>query len=330
MNLPSLSEIEQAAELVHRRLPATPQYIWPMLNEQLGMEVWVKHENHTPLAAFKVRGGIVYFDRLMRREPACRGVIAATRGNHGQSIAFSAKAHGLPVKIIVPKGNSREKNAIMHAHGAELVEHGDDFQASLEYARDLADADGLHFVPSFHSDLVAGVASYSLELFRAVADVDALYVPIGLGSGICGAIAVRDALGLRTEIIGVVAEAAPTYARSFEARTPLSAPVQNTIADGMACRTADPQALEFILKGAARLVTVSEDNIRSAMRLLFFATHNACEGAGAAALAGLVKERERMKARRVAVVLSGGNLDSDQFAAVLGVSDTPYDRWAKP
>lgn len=317
MTLPDLAAIERAAALVHRHMPPTPQYRWPLIDRALGAEVWVKHENHTPLGAFKVRGGISYFDALMRRDPDCPGVIAATRGNHGQSIGFAAGAHGLPATIVAPHGNSREKNDAMRALGVTLIEHGDDFQESLDHARRLAAETGLHFVPSFDTDLLSGVASWSLELFRAVADIDTLYVPIGLGSGICGAIAVRDALGLQTHIVGVVAEAAPAYARSFEARAPLSAPVEDTIADGMACRTADPLAMDIILRGAARIVTVSEREIRSAMRLMFSATHNVCEGAGAAALAALTGERERMHGRRTAVVLTGGNIDSARFGEVL-------------
>lgn len=312
-----LTLLEAAARLVHRSMPATPQYRWPLLNERIGTEVWVKHENHTPLGAFKVRGGITYFDALRKREPNCPGVIAATRGNHGQSIGFAAKAHGLRARIVVPHGNSAEKNAAMRALGVELIEHGEDFQAASEHARYLAEETGFHFVPSFHSDLVKGVASWSLELFRAVADIHTLYVPIGLGSGICGAIAVRDALGLRTNIVGVVAEAAPAYARSFEAGEAVSAPVSDTIADGMACRTPDPQALDLIRQGVARLVTVSEWTIRAAMRLMFAATHNACEGAGAAALAGLMQEDELMRGKRIGVVLTGGNIDSDRFSEIL-------------
>lgn len=318
--LPGLHELEAAATLVHRHMPPTPQYSWPLLNEQVGTEVWVKHENHTPLGAFKVRGGLTYFDALLKREPNCSGVIAATRGNHGQSIGFAAKWHGLPAKVVVPRGNSPEKNEAMRALGVTLIEQGDDFQESLEHARGLADQAALHFVPSFHPDLLSGVASWALELFRAVPAIDTLYVPIGLGSGICGAIGVRDALDLPTEVVGVTAEAAPAYAQSFAERRVISAPVTDTIADGMACRMPDPQALEMILRGAARLVSVSETEIHAAMRLMFSATHNVCEGAGAAALAGLLKERDRLKGKRVGVVLTGGNIDADLYASVLAKS----------
>jgi threonine dehydratase len=315
--LPSLGEIEAAAEIVYRTIAPTAQINWPLLSARAGAEVWVKHENHSPLGAFKVRGGLVYMEMLRRREPALRGVIAATRGNHGQSVAFAAKRAGLRSVIVVPHGNSAEKNAAMRALGADLIEFGDDFQEAYEHAAALADKEQLHLVPSFDSLLLRGVASYALELFRAVADLDAVYVPIGLGSGICGCIAVRDALGLKTKIIGVVAASAPTYMLSLAAGSVVPASVQPTIADGMACRTADPLALQIIAAGASRVVTVEEPDIRDAMRCLFSDTHNTAEGAGAAALAGLFKDAGQMRGQRIAVVLSGGNVDSQTFGEVL-------------
>lgn len=317
----TLVELDEAAALVHRHVPPTPQFSWPILNEELGCEVWVKHENHTPLGAFKVRGGVVYFDRLSAREPDCAGVIAATRGNHGQSIAFAARARGLSATVVVPRGNSSEKNAAMRALGARLIEHGRDFQEALEHARELAARDGLHLVPPVHRDLILGVASYSLELLRAQPNLDTLYVPIGMGSGICAAIAVRDALGLATEIVGVVSAAAPAYALAFAAGEPREAPVGDSIADGLACRQVDAGALDTIIAGAARIVTVSEDDLCAAMRLMFRATHNACEGAGAAALAALLQERTEMAGRHVGIVLTGGNIDSDRFGAVIAAAD---------
>jgi threonine dehydratase len=317
MTLPSLDALEQASAIVHRVIAPTPQILWPLLCKRTGAEVWVKHENHTPLGAFKVRGGLVYVDELRRREPAVAGLIAATRGNHGQSIAFSAGRAGMRAVIVVPHGNSREKNAAMRALGAELIEHGDEFQDAYEHAALLAQADKLHFVRSFDSALLRGVATYALELFRGVADLETVYVPIGLGSGICGCIAVREALGLHTEIVGVVAASAPAYARSFEAGRAIAAPVQDTVADGMACREPDPMALEIIAKHASRVVTVEEDEIRASMRTFFSDTHNTAEGAGAAALAALMKEKDEMRGRRVAVVLSGGNVDTGTFGRVL-------------
>ena len=315
--LPSLAEIEAAAEIVYRTIAPTPQINWPLLSARAGAEVWVKHENHSPLGAFKVRGGLVYMEMLRCREPALRGVIAATRGNHGQSVAFAAKRAGLRCVIVVPYGNSTEKNAAMRALGADLIEFGADFQEAYEHAGILAEKEQLHLVPSFDSILVSGVASYALELFRGVADLDAVYVPIGLGSGICGCIAVRDALGLETKIIGVVAASAPTYLLSLEAGSVVPAPVQPTIADGMACRTADRSALQAIARGASRIVKVEEPEIREAMRRLFSDTHNAAEGAGAAAVAGLLKEAGQMSGKRLAAVLSGGNVDSPGFGRVL-------------
>jgi threonine dehydratase len=317
MTLPPLNQLEAAAELVYRVMPPTPQIRWPLLCTRAGAEVWVKHENHTPIGAFKVRGGVFYLEELKRREPKVAGVIAATRGNHGQSVAFAASRAGVRSVIVVPFGNSREKNAAMRALGADLVEHGDDFQDAYEYAVHVAETERLHLVPSFDDVLVRGVASYALELFRAVADIDVVYVPIGLGSGICGMIAARDALALKTEIVGVVASRAPAYALSYEAGRPVDASVGQTIADGMACRVPNPAALETIIRSAARVVTVKEDEIEAAMRHLFSDTHNAVEGAGAASLAALLKETDKMRGRRVAVILSGGNVDSDTFASIL-------------
>jgi threonine dehydratase len=317
MRLPSLDALESAARLVHEVIPPTPQIRWPLLAGRTGAEVWLKHENHTEVGAFKIRGGIVYMDRLRREEPSVRGVIAATRGNHGQSVARAAASAGLRSLIVVPRGNSREKNAAMRSLGAELIEHGEDFQEAYEYAACLAETRRLHLFRSFDESLVCGVASYALELFHAVRDLDAVYVPVGMGSGICGLIAARNALGLNTEIIGVVAARAPAYALSFAAGRPLSAPVQDTIADGMACRVADPGALAIILEGAARLVTVDDEEIAAAMRHLFSDTHNTAEGAGAAPLAALLQERQRIEGRRVALILSGGNVDRDVFARIL-------------
>lgn len=314
--LPTLAQIEQAAQLVHMTMPPTPQYCWPLLCQRLGTEVWVKHENHTPAGAFKIRGGLVYFDRLAA-EGAREGVIAATRGNHGQSVAIGARRAGLQATIVVPHGNSVEKNAAMRAFGATLVEHGDDFQAALEHAQSLARRDGLRMVPSFHPLLVAGVASYALELLRAVQALDTIYVPIGLGSGICATVAVRDALGLRTEVVGVVSAHARAYAESFERRVAVDAAVTTQLADGMACRTPNPDALELILRGVDRVVEVSDAQVAEAMRAIFECTHNVAEGAGAAPFAAATSERARIAGRRVAVVLSGGNVDRDVFARVL-------------
>jgi threonine dehydratase len=317
MVLPDLKTLEAAAQLVHRVIPPTPQICWPLVCQRAEAEVWVKHENHTVARAFKVRGGLVYMEALKQREPWVAGVIAATRGNHGQSVAFAAKRAGLRSVIVVPHGNSREKNAAMRALGAELIECGSDFQEAYEHAARLAQAERLHFVPSFDAALVAGVASYALELFSAVANFDAVYVPIGMGSGICGVIAVREALGLRTEVVGVVASGAPAYALSYAAGRPIATESALTIADGIACRVPDPEALEIIGKGASRVATVTDDEIGAAMRHLFSDTHNAAEGAGAAALAALLKERDRMRGRRVALILSGGNVDREVFAETL-------------
>jgi threonine dehydratase len=318
----TLDQLEEAARQVHAVMPPTPQYAWPLLSQRVGADVWVKHENHTPLGAFKVRGGIVYMAALKEQQPGLAGVIAATRGNHGQSIAFAARRVGLTPTIVAPHGNSVEKNAAMRALGAELIEHGSDFQAALEHARALSADRKLFFVESFAPDLVRGVASYALELFRGAGALDTVYVPIGLGSGICGVIAARDALGLRTEVVGVVAEQAASYALSFAARKPVPTNSADTIADGMACRVPNEAALPLILTGAARIVTVSEAEIRAAMRHYFTDTHNVAEGAGAAPLAAALKERARHAGKRIGLVLSGGNVDRTTFAAVLAETET--------
>jgi len=316
-----LETLEEAAALVRRVVPPTPQYCWPLLSRRVGAELWVKHENHTPTGAFKIRGGLVYLDHVRRAQPDIRGVVTATTGNHGQSVALAATRLGLASTIVVPHGNSIEKNRAMQAFGARLVEAGHDFQAAFEYATELALRERLHFVRSYDPLLVRGVASYALELFRAVRDLDVVYVPIGLGSGISGVIAARDALRLRAEIAGVVAEGAPAYALSFAAGRPVSTNAVETMAGGLAVRVPDPEAFEIIRRGAARIVTVSEAEMRGAMRILFTETHNAAEGAGAAALAAAVKERDRLAGKRVAVIQSGGNIDRALFAEVLAEED---------
>ena len=313
----SLTDLEAAARLVHGVFPPTPQFAWPLLAARVGAEVWVKHENHTPTGAFKVRGGLVYMERLKRERPQVAGVVSATRGNHGQSLAFAGARVGVPVTIVVPQGNSVEKNAAMRAQGARLIEHGADFDAARVHARALAVAEGLEFAPSFAPDLVKGVATYALELFRHVArqgpPLDALYVPIGLGSGICGCILARDLLGLPTEIIGVQSTEAPAYALSFAAGQVVTTETAATRADGMATRIPDAEALAIIRAGAARMVTVTDAEVAAAIRAYWTDTHNLAEGAGAAPLAALLQEAPSMAGRRVGVVLCGGNIDLDLF-----------------
>jgi threonine dehydratase len=313
----SLSDLEAAAELVRPLVPATPQHAWPLLAKRTGAEVWVKHENHTAIGAFKIRGGITYMDWLRRAHPKVSGVITATRGNHGQSIALAARRAGLSATILVPHGNGVEKNRAMETFGAELVVHGRDFDEAKAYAAHLGKEQGLHYVPSFDRELVRGVATYALELFRAVPDLATVYVPIGMGSGICGLITVRDLLGLDTEIVGVVAAAAPAVALSFEAGHPVPTNSAQTFADGMACREPDPRSLDIIRKGAARIVRVGEDEIAEAIRIFWAATHNVAEGAAAAPLAALLKEGRRMTGKRVGLVVSGGNIDTDMLRTVL-------------
>ena len=315
---PTLADLESAAATVYAAMPPTPQYHWPLLDARVGAEVWVKHENHSPLGAFKVRGGLVYMEELARTGGRVPGVVTATRGNHGQSVGFAARRHGMAACIVVPFGNSVEKNDAMRALGVELIEHGHDFQASVEAVDAIAVERGWHRLPSYHEWLVRGVATYALELFRGAPPLDAVYVPIGLGSGISGVIAARDALGLHTAVIGVVAAAAPAVALSLDAGRIVPHDATTRVADGMACRIPVAAALEVISRGVERIVRVSDDEIEAAMRTLFADTHNVAEGAGAASFAALMQEREAMRGKRVAVVLSGGNVDSAPFARVLG------------
>ena len=316
----SLEALRAAHDVVRAALQPTPALAWPLLARRVGVEVVVKHENHNPTGAFKVRGGLTFIDALLRGEPEAKGLISATRGNHGQSLAFAARRAGLPLSIYVPRGNSVEKNAAMRALGADLVEHGDDFQAAREEAIRLAATSGLHLVPSFHRDLVVGVSTYALELLTDHPDLDVLYVPVGQGSGICGCIAARDALGANTEIIGVQATTAPAYALSFAAGRPVSTESSDTFADGMATRVPDEEALDIIRRGASRIVLVSDAEIGAAIRAYWTDTHNLAEGAGAAPLAAAMQERARLSGKRVGLILSGGNIDFDLFQRWVGAA----------
>ena len=320
--LPTLADIRSAAAIVHGVMPPTPQYAWPLLGQRLGTEVWVKHENHTPTGAFKVRGGLVYLEGLARREPGCPGIVSATRGNHGQSLALAARRHGLGATIVVPHGNSREKNAAVRALGATLVEHGEDFQAATEHAAALAARDGLHRVPSFHPDLVRGVATGWVEFFEAVPQLDVVFVPIGLGSGLCAAIAARAALGRRMRLVGVVSAHARAYALSLAQGRPVESPVTTQLADGMACRVPDPAALAVMAGQVDDVVEVTDAEVAQAMKALYLDTHNVAEGAGAASLAAALQRARthpgEIAGRRVGLTLCGGNVDHEVFAQVLG------------
>ena len=315
--LPTLHDIEAAAQVVYREFAPTPQYRWATLSARLGTDCWVKHENHTPAGAFKIRGGLTYFDQLRARGELPREVISATRGNHGQSIGWAARAHGVACTIVVPHGNSVEKNAAMRALGVTLIEHGDDFQASREHAIGLAAASGAHMVPSFHTDLLRGVSTYWWEFLRAVPTLDVVYVPIGQGSGACSAIAAKLALRHTVRIVGVVSAHATTYADSLAAGRVVESPVSTVLADGMACRVADAAALEVLTPHLERIVQVTDQEVAEAMRMLFADTHNVAEGAGAASFAAAWKERESLKGKVVGTTLCGGNVDSTVLAAVL-------------
>ena len=316
-SLPTIDEISQAQQLVYAVMQPTPQYVWPLLCERLGAGVWVKHENHTPTGAFKARTAVVYAAQLFRESPAPTGLVTATRGNHGQSVALAAKRFQVTAHIVVPKGNSVEKNAAMRAQGADLIEFGSDFQDAREHAQQLAYEHGWHVVPNYHRDIVKGVATYWLEYFSAVGDLDVVYISIGQGSGICSCCAVRNGMGLKTKIVGVVADDAPAYALSFAAGHAISAPATTLLGDGLACRVPDEASLEVILKNVERIVRVREDEIAHAMKFYFTDTHNVVEGAGAAGLAAALKEKQRLQGKRVGLVATGGNVDRDVFAKIL-------------
>jgi threonine dehydratase len=317
MALFTLDELESAAKTVHAFVPPTPAYAWPLLAAATGAAVVVKHENHTPTGSFKARGGLVYIEELLRSVAKPAGLVTATRGNHGQSIAMAATRNGIPVIIVVPEGNSPEKNAAMAAFGGEIVAGGKDFDESRGVAAAIQRERGYHFVPSFHCALVKGVGTYAHELFAAFADLDAVYVPIGMGSGICGLITVRDLLGLKTEIIGVVADVAPAFALSFAAGHPVQTNSAATFADGVATRDPPAEALDIIRNGASRVVRVSEDEIAAAVRLYYTTTHNLAEGAGAAPLAALMQEKARMAGKRIGLILTGGNVDMPVMEKIL-------------
>ena len=310
-------ELKEATQLVHSFIPPTPQYVWPQICEKAKATVWVKHENHTPTGAFKIRGGITFIDWLKRTEPTAQGIITATRGNHGQSQARAAAAAGMQAKIIVPRGNSVEKNAAMRAFGGDIVEFGDDFDAARIEAARLAKEEDLFMVPPFHTEIVRGVSTYAFELMEAAPDLDTIYVPIGCGSGICGIISVRDALGLKTKVVGVVSTLAQTAKLSFESGNLVETESASTFADGMAVRVPVKEAYDIYSKGADRIVSVGDDEVAEAMRIYFHDTHNVVEGAGAASLAAMLQERDVIRGTNVGLILSGGNIDADMFASVL-------------
>lgn len=316
-SLPTIEEIKAAQQQVYAVMPPTPQFAWPLLCDRLGAEVWVKHENHTPIGAFKARTAVVYVAEVFRENGGITELVTATRGNHGQSVALAARRFGVTAHIVVPRGNSPEKNAAMRAQGADLIEFGGDYQESKEHAQTLAAEHGWHFVPAYHRNIVTGVATFWLEFFSAVPDLDVVYVPIGQGSGICSCTAVRNGLNLKTRIVGVVAEGAPAYALSFEAGRKIAAPVTTLLGDGMACRVPDDASLEVVLENVDRVLRVSEEEIRQAMKIYFTDTHNVVEGAGAAGLAAALNEKDSLKGKRVGLVITGGNVDHDVFARVL-------------
>lgn len=313
----SREELVEAADLVYQSIDPTPQIAWPLLQRETGIEVWVKHENHTPIGAFKVRGGITFIDWLQKVKPNIRGIVSATRGNHGQSLARATKSHGMICRIVTPHGNSREKNEAMSSFGAELIEYGHDFDTAKEEAMSISRDEELYFVPSFHKEVVRGVATYALELFKYKPDLHTVYVPIGCGSGICGVIAAREALGLKTNVVGVVSENAQTAKLSVESGKLVETNSAETFADGIAVRVPVKEAFEIYSQGVDHIVSVTDEEILKAVQILFQTTHNVSEGAGAAPLAAMIKEKSRLKGKAVGVILSGGNIDLEKFRSVL-------------
>ena len=315
--LPNKSEIEEAAKMVYGQMSPTPQYVWPQINERTGSKVWIKHENHTPIGAFKARGNIAIVDWLKREHADISGVVTATRGNHGQGLARAANAAGFQSKIIVPRNNSLEKNAAMRAFGGEVIEYGSDFSESCDFAKSTAEKGNLFMVPPFHREIVKGVATYGLELFSEAGELDTVYVPVGCGSGICSLIAVKEALNLKTKIVGVVSEKASAAKQSFELGRITETNAANTFADGLAVRVPIAEAFEIYSNGAERFISVSDDEIADAMRLYFSATHNVTEGAGAASLAALMKDKHATQGKEVGVIITGANIDTALFQSVL-------------
>lgn len=324
MSLFSLREIEQAAQFVHKKIQPTPQLNWPQISEMIGANVWVKHENHTPTGSFKIRGAITFIDWLKSAHPDIKGIITATRGNHGQGQAREATAAGLKAKIIVPLGNSKEKNDAMRSFGGELIEYGNDFDEARVKAVFLSKQEGLYMVPAYHSELVRGVSTYAFELFSALSDLDSVYVPIGCGSGACGLVTVRDALNIKTKIIGVVSEQAQAVKLSFDKKNIMETSSANTFADGLAVRVPVAEAFDIYSKGIERVVSVSENDIANAIRVFYQCTHNMAEGAGAAALAALLKDKHKMQGKNVGVILSGSNIDAGLFCQVLKNEMPPF------
>jgi len=317
MQLPNMPEIESAQSTIYRTMPPTPQYTWPLLNQRLGTEAWIKHENHSPVGAFKLRGALVYVASLKESQPDLTTVVAATRGNHGQGVAMAARMLSLRAIIVVPHGNSREKNQAMLAQGADLIEHGHDFQESLEFARRLASQPGHAMVESLHRRLVMGTATYALEFFRATPPLATVYVPIGLGSSICGVAAVRNLISPSTQVLGVVSSASPSYALSFREGKIVEAPSSTKIADGLACRVPNADAMQAIWQNVARIVEVSDTEIAAAMRAYYQDTHNIAEGAAAAALAGALQEKSQLTSQPIGIICTGGNIDRDLYVQVL-------------
>lgn len=317
MEFPSFEDALRARELVMQHLRRTPTWSYPALSRELGCELFIKHENHQPIGAFKVRGGISLMASLSDLERG-RGVVAATRGNHGLSLAYAARLFGTRAVIVVPHGNNPEKNEAMRALGAELVEYGRDFDEACQQAERLVASQGLRYIHSAEEPaMLAGVASLGIELFEDVPDLDYVFVPVGLGSGICGICLARGVLSPRTQVVGVQAERAPSIYLSWKQKRLVTTESADTFADGLATRVPAELTLEVIQRDVADFVAVGEGAIAWAIRDLLRYTHNLAEGAGAAPLAAIRERRDWVRGKRVAMIMSGGNIDTATLKRVL-------------
>ncbi len=317
MEAPTYADLLAAAPVVHQYLRPTPLYEWPALSQMLGCRYYLKHENHTPTTAFKVRGGIYLVSRLSAEQKR-RGIIGCTTGNQGQSLAYACRLFGVRCVLVVPAANNPDKVAAMRALGAELIEHGRDYDEARVYCEEIRHREGLRYVHSANEpDLIAGVGSYGLEIFDELPAPDVVLVPVGLGSGICGTALAASGRSPRTRVIGVQSELAPAVTLSWRQGRPVETNTPRTFAEGMATRVPADLTLEIMRRHVADMVLVGEEELREAIRLLLRVTHNLAEGAGAAATAAAFRMREGLAGKMVVGILSGGNLDLRELGRIL-------------
>jgi threonine dehydratase len=318
MEWPTCEDILAAAPVVHRYVKPTPLYEWPALSQLLGCRLFLKHENHTPTTAFKVRGGIYLVSRLPAEQKR-RGIIGCTTGNHGQSLAYACRLFGVRCVLVVPARANPDKLAAMRALGAELIEHGQDFDDARAHCETLCEREGLRYVHSANEpDLIAGVGTYALEIFDDLPEPDVILVPVGLGSGICGTALTAARRRPATRIIGIQSELAPAVTRSWREGKPIETASPTTFAEGMATRVPADLTLAIMRRHVHDMVLVSDEELREAIRLLLRVTHNLAEGAGAASTAAAWKLRDKLVGKTVVAVLSGGNLDLRELARISG------------